>query len=585
MLLIFLVVLTPLGSTFAQDTVSVKGYLNNQIISDSTGLLTVLKQSSSLVFDPVYYSQNIGGLRIDLSPKFSLSNWYDDVALSKLEKKSISFSDSSLTEVNYLYGLDASHEFLGSYADKLGKTHLNIIFDRSSSEGRLANTDVKNVKFLINLSKNSGKHRFQYGFVKNSFVQGQNGGIEDSSTAYYEALELTKFTVPVALNSAQNSISMTEMYVGNSYILNYKDIEDSLSIDTINPKYLHALGYSLNLQKEQYLYSMDQADIYSSSFDTTLVNLNETWDSLGYSKLCYEVYYQLLDSVERNIIKLSYGSDVYDWSILNQSFLKLNFQNYMFGHSSINGKYNIDGLWKGGYDFELSHNKDIFTSWLSSFKYQIGRNLPGYFFMNYQGNHFNWSNTFEKIRSHNVTYSLYHKPSFSGVEGSVRMVDNWIYMDTLSLPVQLNERIQYFKVGAFNAFSNKYLSIYTNLSYQKSSSDVLRFPSYNIRNVFSYNFKLGRLNFSTGYIFNYFSSFTGLDYNPNLRRIYLQDEKEVGGIPLLDVFGTVSIGEANVFVKGENILFDSVTRAYFLYANRPVLPRYLRIGFSWTFKN
>jgi hypothetical protein len=566
------------------DTLSVDGYINDAIENDSTGLLTVIKQDSKQVFNPYLFSQTTGGLRLRLTPQFTLGKWYDELTLTELGSNDFVLTDSSVTNVNYLYGLDASHEFLAKYSDKVGNTYMNLVFDRTASESRFANSNVKNVGFLLNFAKRVGENRFNYGFAKNSYSLQHNGGITDS-LVYENALELTVYTVPVLLHAAKSSIATTNAYVGNQYVLNYIDPNDSSVADSVQPKHLHTFGYEVNFRKEQYVYSMDRADIDSGIFDTTLINLNETWDSLGFSKRGYEIYYQLLDSNNRNLFKLAHNYSHYDWNALDKSFVSFTFSNYGLGRFSVRGSYNLNGLWKNGYTMSVSHHTKISRSWLNSIEYKLDYNLPGYFYLKYQGNHFKWDNAFTKVRNQSIDYSLLHKPSFTGLEAKVQLLDDWIYMDTLSLPVQLTEQIQYLNLGLFNTYKSKHISVYTKFSYQKSSSDVLRFPTYNLRNVFTYNLKLGELKFTAGYIFTYFTSFTGLDYNPNLRRTYLQNNKIVGGIPLLDVFATVKIGEANVFVKGENVLFESVSRAYYLYPNRPVLPRYIRVGFSWVFKN
>jgi hypothetical protein len=568
----------------AGDTLSVNGYLKSGLIQDSTGILTVFGQNSDYILNPLFYSQNIDGLKLSLTPQFSLSNWYDVVVLSKMGSELFELSDSSITTVNYTYGVDDSHEFFAKYSDKIDDTYLNLVFDRSASVSRFTNSSIKNFGFVVDILKTQGKYRFRHGFSKNNFVIEDNGGLSDS-LVYIKAIELIEFSVPVELNSAQNDISMTDVYFSNQVVLNYKEPVDSGPNDSTISKYMHAIGYNVNLEREEYVFSMDERDIDSAVFERTFVDSSQTWDSLGFSKLEYEGYYQLLDSGNRNIFKISYNSAMYDWTALNNSAVKAKFNNYKLGMLSVDVSYILSGLWKHGYSGSVAHDTRIFGSILSSFKYEVDNNLPEYFYMRYHGNHFNWSNAFRKVENHSINYSLYHKPTYLGVEVKANLLNNWIYMDTLSLPTQLDNQISYFALALFNAISSKYLNVYSKVTYQKASSDVLRFPTYNFRNVLNYHFKIGRLQLSAGYAFNYFTSFVGLDYNPNLRRTFLQNSKFIGGIPLLDVFATVRIGEAVVFVKGENLLFDGVSRAYYLYPNRPVLPRYFRVGFSWNFKN
>ena len=568
----------------ANDTSSVNGHVLNVISNDSTGLLTVLKQNKESVFMPLYYAQNIGGLSFNVSPKFSLTNWYEHIFFHQVNTSNIVLTDSALTNVNYSYGLDASHEFLGTFSSKINKTYLNLAIERTASASRFSSTDVKNISFLASFRKDEGRYRFNYGFERNSFYVEDNGGFEDS-LEYINAEELNSIFIGGLLDQAHHEAEMTKFSAGNQLLLNWKQKSDTASSDSIIPKYWHTIGYELQFQKEEYAYAMSKQGIDSVFFDNTLRNSEQTWDSVGFSMWRYAAYYQLLDSNDRNIFSISYHDQLFDWKALNQTYVETKFSNHRFGELNLFARYNLKGRWKGGYHATASFDRKIRVHWLTSAKYELDHNLPGYFYLRYQGNHFNWSNTFKKVTNQAMKWSVMHLPFKIGLETNIRLLDNWVYLDTLSHPIQLDEQIQYYKVGLFNMYHNKFMSIYTKLAYQRSNNEVIRFPSYHFRNVLTYHFRIGRVKFATGYIFSYFSRYTGLGYNPNLRRTFLQYRNQVGGIPLLDLFATVSVGEANVFVKGENLVFETFSRAFYLYPGRPVVPRYLRIGFSWNLKN
>lgn len=568
-----------------KEDANIESFLRKHLEEDSTALMTVLSNDYKRVFNPVYFTQNYGGLRFKLRPTFKLQSWHDTSLMQRISSDSkLLRSDSTKTRVNYIYGMDDEHSFRADYAGKVGQTYMSMNFDRVSSVSRFANSSSKFVKFKVNIHENEGRLHQAYGIEKNDFVIGENGGVKDTAS-YNEALEISVFDIPVNLNSAQNVASMLKVYLSNSLVLNYVDTSDTSVVDFIIPKYKHSLGYQISGNKDQYVYSMDRADIDSSYFDTTVVNLEETRDSTGFMMGNYQISYQLLDTLNREVFKIGYSSDVYNWEALNVSRVMLNYSIFSKGLFSFKAHYNLSGIWKDGYNTSVSHDYSLGRDWLSGINYEMDYNLPAYFFLNYKGNHFSWLNSFKKVRNQSIKLKLLNKKMGLGVDFDAHLLNDWVYLDSMSVPTQSGDQIQYFDVSLYNVIQNKHIRVYTKVNYQRTNSDILRFPELTFRNVFNYYFRIGKLNFTAGYLFSYFTKHYGLNYNPNLRRTYLQNNFEVGGIPIVDVFASVRIGEVDIFVKGENLLFESVSRDYYLYPVNPIIPRMIRVGVNWDFKN
>jgi hypothetical protein len=69
-----------------------------------------------------------------------------------------------------------------------------------------------------------------------------------------------------------------------------------------------------------------------------------------------------------------------------------------------------------------------------------------------------------------------------------------------------------------------------------------------------------------------------------LRQFHLQNNQLVGGFPMLDLFFSLKAGNADLFVKGENLLFQFLPKSSFLlYEQMVTMPTFLRIGFHWKF--
>jgi hypothetical protein len=72
---------------------------------------------------------------------------------------------------------------------------------------------------------------------------------------------------------------------------------------------------------------------------------------------------------------------------------------------------------------------------------------------------------------------------------------------------------------------------------------------------------------------------------PGLGAFYVQNEKQTGGYPWLDVYLSANIKKWNGFVKYSHVSEGLLGYDYQMLPNYPIAPRALRMGVAWRFYN
>lgn len=569
-----------------QDSLSIKLFIGDKIENDSTSIVAVFSNDYTSILNPNYFAQTKGSLRLSFVPDLHSKGWFSSSLVGKYFDNNIVLprTDSAVTNANYDYGLTDSHIFNVDFSNKIGDSYINFLLNRESSAGVLNNSKYKSISILFDGLKNTGKWQYNYGYYKNSYSIGENGGIFNDSFLL-NAESVDEFSIPTKLNTAMNEVELEGAYFENFYYFTEQDFKvDSLSNNQRSKGYSHGLGLKVSITKNQFNYSMQQSDIDSLFYSDVYYNLTSTNDSIGYLKTSYDLAYRLLDSSNREVLDVRVINDLYDWDILNGSIISLNAYNYRFGKLGLNSIYTYMGLWRGAYKFEINESfviDNLMIDALVSYE----KSLPSYFYLRYIGNHFQWNNDFDEIESLKAEIEGFHKKLNIGIKGTFHRSSNYVYMNSFSLPQQLNNSFNYYSFSLNHILQSKFIKLYTSGIFQGSSSEVIRFPELSFSSTFSYCFRLGELKLMTGFQASYFTSFLGMAYNPNLRELYLQDTEEVGGFPLLDAFASVKVGGVDIFVKWENVLFNTYSREFYLYPGYLAVPRMIRVGLNWKFIN
>ena len=172
----------------------------------------------------------------------------------------------------------------------------------------------------------------------------------------------------------------------------------------------------------------------------------------------------------------------------------------------------------------------------------------------------------------------------------VAFVSNYLYWDKDVLPQVYSKDIlifsgyfsKHFEVSGFNS-ENKLLVQYS------TAKEVLRLPlaAFYTSNYWKQPLAKGALVTTVVFDLYYTTKYLASAYMPPTGVFYLQDERDVGGYPFLDVFLAFRIARTRIFVSYNNLLHggEFLGNNYFTTYRYPMKPRHFRLGLVWTFYN
>ena len=502
--------------------------------ADSSGILFTKSIRDGSAHDLGAYALNYGGLFYQ--PRFSFSQWdlfgqYDSYLFDP--SLSLPLTDSTFTNAFYSYGLDDSHQFRIDFSDKVGSTHLNLVFDRSSSLGIIPQSDTKIQNFAVQAKGESGRFNYGVGYSSGLLLLEENAGIADV-VDFDTVSTISQFSTNGKLRSASSDLKRRSVTLKNELNLGKLQVDtlDSLRIK----RNRHYLVTSAELSDEQAVFRMDASDIDSMVFPQALINNNETNDSIGLRSILLSGGYRFSGKDERTGITLLYHNQRNDFDPLNRSSLFAELKRKWWGMTIVQADYTLSGRWRNAISINGRHQKyfgggDFFAA----IKVDFERALPSYFYDHYQSNHYTWENNFVSATAVDLGASLYAKRLGLAIEINQKNRTGWVYFNEVLDLVQSINTLSVFSSKIKHQFHSKYLHIYTTLLYQDANnSDVIRLPAFSFRNMLSYNFKLFHLKWTLGYDLSYWTQYEGYAFNPALRTTYLQNGTKVGGMPLLD---------------------------------------------------
>ena len=138
-----------------------------------------------------------------------------------------------------------------------------------------------------------------------------------------------------------------------------------------------------------------------------------------------------------------------------------------------------------------------------------------------------------------------------------------------------------FKFGKF-AIDNSF--VYQNVN---QKGDYLNLPEFISRNTFYYSNTIlkGAMFFQTGISLKYFSKYFANEYNPALSSFHVQNQKKIGGFPLIDLFVNAKIKQTRLFLKAEHFNSTFTGNNFYSSPSYPYRDFIIRFGLVWNFFN
>ncbi|MDD2964530.1 MAG: hypothetical protein PHU33_11330 [Bacteroidales bacterium] len=210
--------------------------------------------------------------------------------------------------------------------------------------------------------------------------------------------------------------------------------------------------------------------------------------------------------------------------------------------------------------------------------------MPGYFFQFYESNHFKWENSFDRQETWFAKVKLKYSIASAGLD--YYLLNQYVYLDKDATAQQHGAEMSVarlwtginIKLGRWNIDGQAVGQI-------ASDTSVVKLPKLLVRATIFYTGHLFKkaLKIQPGIDFYWYPAYHGDDYMPALQSFYLQDVKNIGGYPWIDLFANFRVKRAILFLRYRHL------NAQFSGFNYMDVPRYplpdggINFGVSWNF--
>lgn len=474
----------------------------------------------------------------------------------------------------------------GAYSHQKSKTY-NFAFFSSYEKDRIA------ISMFIN--QNVGHYA-------------ENGGIENLSDIRDTSLDPKVVGTNLVLEPRNNFFNFNFKVLAQYNIGKGKEIitrVDSVKMDTTT-SYPMKATFDFKIEDNQYKFKEETVE--ENFFKNTYINTVSNSDKI--KNRDYNIGTKLIINEHP---KYKYLPGVY--AGLNFKYLSYEQRTSLdtinnFGSSKYTGTYLTAGTFN--MDSTTLFNFDIYGSFCLLGDYTADYTLGGeiiqylnkgrnssitvnalletktsnHFYSRYFGNHNVWENNFSKIHAYNLKGYYTNKRLRTEVGVALNNTKNYIYFDTEAAPRQYDGDLmiftawikQHFKLGNFHFDQKVYYQVC-------NKEDIVALPEIAL---YSHNYYQNRLfkkvlGLQIGLDLFYNTSFYANAYEPSIMQFYNQNIEKTGNYPKLDVFLTLNIKRADLFVKYEHINEFIGNRNFFSAYTYPINPAKFKFGIRWNF--
>lgn len=540
-----------------------------------------------------------------IKPKMGASNKYisyksvDDIVYYDLPTPFTELMYRSVFEQGQLldatYSVNTSRQFNFSISRKGLRSLGNY-------QNFLSNSS--NFSFTTNYFSKNKKFKLRTHYANQKLFSEQNGGISDSDISSFENGDnqfLDRGVFDPNFENAHNEFLGKRFYSDQSYKLKEKDSLISTSLELFNSISLEEKKYKFqqNTSNEFFGNSFVPQEINDKIFLNTF-NLESGFilESDSYGKFNLGLRYTAdryfmenfqIDQYVDNSQEINSKTTFFSGSYSNQiSKIKLYFntENFIFGDNKSNSI-------SSALVFNLKNDNSLI------FKYNLSSVAPNYNTLIYRSNYenYNWDNEFDNSVTNSIKFRIELK-NILDLDVDLISVKKHIQFERFTIenldgsfdysitPVQYSEDLEVLKFKLARKINFGKFSIDSKLLLQKTlSNDILNLPELVSRNTFYYSTDMFKkaLYLQTGFGVKYFSGFYMNGYDPLLSELYVQNEKEIGGFPIIDFFINAKIQQTRLYFKFEHFNSSFTGYNYYSAPNYPYRDFTFRFGLVWNF--
>jgi len=472
------------------------------------------------------------------------------------------------------------------------------------------------------------RYEMQAYFNHWNFLNKENGGITDDMYITDPAelqggsTSVDTKSIPTRLTAAHSRIKGTQLYINNRYKVGYwheEEVDDSIVNRTYIP--VSSFIWTLKFDNGSHTFRNDNhaeaEDFWTNTYlRPTTLDVTSYWsltNTLGISLLeGFHKYAKagLAAYVTHQIRRYTQTPDTLDHSdpeiftpFPDGTYPERATENLLWVGAQLtkqqgtllrynaNVKFGLIGSAAADLNAEgqISTRFRLLGDTVGITGYGAFRNEAApYLMKHYISNHFMWDNDFGKTRSFRVGGRLDIPHTGTHIDVGVENVQNHLYFNENSMPVQHGGSVQVFSATLRQNLRFKALNWDNRITYQTSSNqDVIPLPQLTIYSNLYLLFKVAKvLHVQFGVDCDYYTSYNALGYQPALMSFYNQNEVKIGNYPFMNAYINMKLSKARFYV-----LFSHFNQGmfggsnYFSAAHYPLNPRRFQMGISIDFAN
>ena len=516
-------------------------------------------------------------------------------------------------------------------------------FDYQYGRGYYANQATSNFNAAV-FASYMGKHYQMHAAYNNFyFKQNENGGITDDEyiTNPEKKAEGGKTyesnNIPVRLEASSNRNHNMSIFLTHRYRLGFTrevielvdrpqergnarkqvELEENDTLPVVVPKdtvrreeLVPVTSFIHTFKLERSRHSFNSQDL--DSLPPALINPKLTADSTVRLSVKNVFGVALLEGFNKYAKAglTAYISHQYsrytlmnpDASLLNPQNLKYTEQEVYIGgelakregsllHYNINGEFGLLDIAKGQFklDGTADVNLKLFKDTVRVKAHAYIRNtLPSFYMRHYISNHYQWDNDFDKEFRVRIEGEIDFPLTGTNLKAGIETIKHYTYLDGDALPQQTDGSVKVANATLTQNFHFGIFHLDNEITWQKSSSDVLPLPTWSLYHNFYILTKIAKkvLNVQLGADVRYFSEYYAPAYAPGLQQFHIQNEADrikIGNYPVVNVYANLQLKRTRFFVMLYHVNEGMGSRRYFYAPHYPMNQRLLKFGVSWNF--
>lgn len=517
------------------------------------------------------------------------------------------------------------------------KLQIGVDVDYLYSKGSYMNQEVKDLNWGVSSSYMGDRYEMQMFYNHYHELHKENGGItDDLYITDPEILQggntsINPKTIPTLLSDAHNRIRGSELFVNSRYKVGYWHAtppNDTIPGDTVEHReYIPVSSFiwTFDYNKSRHLFKNDDIEDGQNFWQNRYLREDGTHDVTSYWSLRNTFGISLLEGfhkyakaglaayITHEIRKYTQAADTmplagadrpeeltpypFDQRLQGKTTENLvwvgaqltkqmgHLLNYdITGQLGIAGPVAADVKIEGNISTKFKLFGDSIT--INAYGHFYNEEAP-FLMKKFVSNHFIWDNDFGKTRSLRLGAWLTLPKTGTYINGGVENIQNLIYFNEQSLPVQNGGSVQVVSLDLRQDFRLGILNWRNKITFQTSSDEyVLPLPKFSIYSNLFILFKVAKvLDVQLGIDCDYYTEYYAPSYQPATTTFHNQREMRCGNYPFMNAYANMKLGKTRFYVMMSHVNQGLTGNNYFSMPHYPLNPRRFQIGVSVDFAN